>query len=117
MGVLDRPFGFIFGLMRGIVVIAVFYVGILILLESEDRFPESVLSSASIATVRVVATTMMGFAPEEIQAKVEGAIPKQDLDDVKDSLTTITEDAAEDVADDASDLLPDEKITPLLENN
>lgn len=121
MGSFDRPLGFIFGAFRGIVIVAVVYMGVLAVTESEESLPQSVLDSASIAPVRVVATAMTGFAPESVQDTVEDAIPPQDIDDIKDGFTTTAEEqlekakeaaeeTAEDAVDNAGDLLPDEKI-------
>lgn len=117
MGALDRPLGFAFGLLRGMVIIAVVYMGILVITESEDSFPEAVLTSASIAPVRVVATAMTGFAPDEVQDTVEDAIPDQDLDDIKEGFKDAAEEQAEDAIDNAEDLLPDEQIIPLPDSN
>ena len=119
LGGLDRPLGFIFGILRGFVIVAVIYMGALTLTEEEDVFPETVLNAASIAPVRVVATMMTGFAPEDMRDDLKDAIPEQDLDDIKDGFINKAEDAAEDAIDNADDaaknvgdLLPDEITTP-----
>ena len=128
MGSLDRPLGFIFGLFRGLIIVSVMYMGVLALTESEESFPQTVLESASISPIRVVATVMTGFAPEEIQDSVKDAIPEQDLDDIKDGFTTTAEEqlekakeaaeeTAEDAVDDAGELLPDEQIIELPASN
>ena len=87
--------------------------------ENEDAFPETVLNAASISPVRVVATMMTGFAPEDMQDDLKDAIPEQDLDDIKDGFINKAEDAAEDAIDNADDaaknvgdLLPDELNAP-----
>ena len=119
MGALDRPLGFVFGIMRGFVIVAVIYMGALALAEDEEVFPDTVLEAASIAPVRVVATMMTGFAPEDMRDDLKDAIPEQDLDDIKDGFINKAEDAAEDAIDNAEDtaknvgdLLPDELSTP-----
>ncbi len=126
LGNLDRPLGFFFGALRGIVVVALIYVGVLALTESEESFPASVIESASIAPVRIVATIMTGYAPDDFREQVQDAIPDQNLDDIKEGFSDEADDqldnaqdAAEDIIDDAQDgdLLPDEEIILLPESN
>lgn len=126
LGNLDRPLGFFFGALRGIVVVALIYVGVLFLTESEESFPHSVKDSATIAPVRVVATIMTGVAPDEFREQVQDAIPDQDLDDIKrgfsdqaDEQLENVQEKTEEIIEDAEDgdLLPDEQIIPLPESN
>jgi len=49
MGVLDRPLGFIFGVLRGLVLVAIVYMSALLLYESEDHFAQPVLDAALIS--------------------------------------------------------------------
>ena len=123
MGVLDRPLGFIFGVLRGLVLVAIVYMSALLLYESEDHFAQPVLDAALISPVRVTASTISGFAPEEWRDDLQDAIPDQDLDDLKDGLINSTEEVAEDAIDNADetaksigDLLPDEITTPNTNN-
>jgi len=123
MGVLDRPLGFIFGILRGLVLVAIVYMSALLLYESEDHFAQPVLDAALISPIRVTASTISGFAPEEWRDDLQDAIPDQDLDDIKDSLINSTEEVAEDAIENADDtansigkLLPDEIITPNTKN-
>jgi membrane protein required for colicin V production len=123
MGVLDRPLGFIFGVLRGLVLVAIVYMSALLLYESEDHFAQPVLDAALISPVRVTASTISGFAPEEWRDDLQDAIPDQDLDDLKDGLINSTEEAAEDAIDNADEtaksiggLLPDENTTPNTNN-
>ena len=126
LGNLDRPLGFFFGALRGIVVVALIYVGVLFLTESEESFPPSVKESASIAPVRIVATIMTGVAPDDFREQMQDAIPDQDLDDIKrgfsdqaDEQLDKVQEKTEDIIDDAEDgdLLPDEEIIPLPKSN
>lgn len=126
LGNLDRPLGFFFGALRGIVVVALIYVGVLFLTESEESFPQSVKESASIAPVRIVATIMTGVAPDDFREQMQDAIPDQDLDDIKrgfsdqaDEQLDKVQEKTEDIIDDAEDgdLLPDEEIIPLPKSN
>lgn len=119
MGALDRPLGFLFGAIRGLVIVSVIYMGALLMAENEDVFPESVTNAATIAPVRVIATVMTGLAPEDMQDDLRDAIPEQDLDDIKDGFKSKAEDAAEnaidnadDTVDNVGDLLPDEVNIP-----
>jgi membrane protein required for colicin V production len=123
MGVLDRPLGFIFGVLRGLVLVAIVYMSALLLYESEDHFAQPVLDAALISPVRVTASTISGFAPEEWRDDLQDAIPDQDLNDLKDGLINSTEEAAEDAIDNADEtaksignLLPDEITTPNTNN-
>ena len=123
MGVLDRPLGFIFGVLRGLVLVAIVYMSALLLYESEEHFAQPVLDAALISPVRVTASTISGFAPEEWRDDLQDAIPDQDLDDLKDGLINSTEEVAEDAIDNADetaksigDLLPDEITTPNTNN-
>ena len=123
MGVLDRPLGFIFGILRGLVLVAIVYMSALLLYESEDHFALPVLDAALISPIRVTASTISGFAPEEWRDDLQDAIPDQDLDDIKDSLINSTEEVAEDAIENADDtansigkLLPDEITTPNTKN-
>ena len=129
-GNLDRPLGFLFGVLRGLVIVALIYVGVLLLTKSEESFPETVLTSASIAPVRIVASIMTGYAPQNIREDMQDAIPDQDIDDIKEGfseevgeqLENIQENAeekVEDIIEDAEggDLLPDEEIIPLPKSN
>lgn len=126
LGNLDRPLGFFFGALRGIVVVALIYVGVLFLTESEESFPQSVKESASIAPVRIVATIMTGVAPDDFREQMQDAIPDQDLDDIKrgfsdqaDEQLDKVQEKTEDIIDNAEDgdLLPDEEIIPLPKSN
>ena len=126
LGNLDRPLGFFFGALRGVVVVALIYVGVLALTESEDSFPEAVKESASIAPVRIMAKIMTGVAPDEFREQVQDAIPDQDLGDIKkgfseqaDEQLENVQEKTEDIIDDAEDgdLLPDEEIIPLPQSN
>lgn len=98
----DRPLGFIFGLARGAVVVSLIYMGVLVMTESERSLPQSVLESTSITPMRVIATVMTGFAPEDIQDVVKDAIPKQDSIEA-------TQDVVDGAVEDAENLLDDEQ--------
>jgi membrane protein required for colicin V production len=119
LGNLDRLLGFLFGAIRGVVVVAIIYVGVLVFTESEEPFPEPVLTSASIAPVRIMAIIMTGFAPDDFREQVQRAIPDQDLDDIKEGFSDQADeqldqvqDSTEGIIDDAQDgdLRQDEQI-------
>ena len=103
IGSVDQFFGFLFGVVRGAVLVALVYIGGLLLLEREDRFPEAALTSASIIPVRIIGSQMAHFAPGGLGEAVAGRIPDQDIGPLLDS--------ARDAADTATDtLLPDEQL-------
>lgn len=58
MGNLDRPLGFLFGVFRGVVVVALIYLGVTSFSAGESRFPQPVLDSESIEWTRIVANIM-----------------------------------------------------------
>jgi membrane protein required for colicin V production len=107
LGNLDRLLGFLFGAMRGVVVVAIIYVGVLVFTESEESFPDPVLTSASIAPVRITAIIMTGFAPDNFRKQVQKAIPDQDLDDIKKGFSDQTDKGLDQVQDSTEGLIDD----------
>ena len=103
IGSMDQILGFLFGIVRGAVLVTLVYIAGLLLLEREERFPENVLSSASIAPVRIIGSQLAYLAPGGLGELVEGRIPEQDIGPLLDP--------ARNAADRASDtLLPDERL-------
>jgi len=116
-GGLDRPLGFIFGILRGVVIVAVIYMTALLVTRNEAALPEAVLNSTSIVPTRIVASMMSGIAPEDIRQAMEETIPEQDIDALRNKVIgTVSEEASEasgeigEAAKSATeDLLPDEQ--------
>ena len=113
-GAMDRTLGFLFGVIRGVLIITIAYMAALLLMEREDRFPERVLSSASITPARVIASSLVGYAPEVIRESIEGNIPDDSLNSLTNSIGEQTDELGEkagEAADQAKEtLLPDEQL-------
>lgn len=118
-GKMDRPMGFVFGLIRGFVLVSFVYMGGLWVFENEEGFPVVVQESLSIMPTRIVASTMAGFGPEDFKEDIQDSIPEQDVgsigkrivpqpDDVVEDGQSAIEDAGETAID---NLLPDEELT------
>lgn len=114
LGKMDRPLGFLFGVIRGVLIVTVAYMAALMLLEDEQRFPESVLSSASIVPARVIGSSLAGFAPEDMRDSIENSIPEQDIGTITDEIInqgeTLSENAEEAASEVKETLLPDEQL-------
>lgn len=118
-GKMDRPLGFIFGVIRGFVLIALVYMGGLMFYDQEDDFPVIVKESVSIMPTRLVASGMAGFAPEDFREDMLESIPEQDLGTIGKKIVPDPDDAIEDGQDALEDagtsasenLLPDEELT------
>ena len=116
-GGMDRPLGFMFGILRGIVVITVIYMTALLVTRNEAALPESVLSSSSIIPMRIVASMMSGIAPDDIRQAMEETIPDQDIDALRDKVIGTLTDEAKETSDEigkavnsaTDELLPDEQ--------
>jgi len=116
-GALDRPLGFIFGILRGVIIIAVIYMTALLVTRNEAALPETVLNSTSIEPTRIVARMMARITPEDIRQAMEETIPEQDIDALRDKVigkigdevgetTSSIGDAAKSATE---ELLPDEQ--------
>lgn len=113
-GKMDRWLGFFFGVIRGVFIVAISYIAALLVLEREERFPEMLLTSQSIAPVRVIGAALAGYAPDEYRDTLNNSIPEQNLDGVTDQLLNQGQEIGEDLqnsAEEAKDsLLPDEQL-------
>ena len=75
IGRLDALLGFLFGLLRGALVVVFVYLAAVYLLEGEDRFPGAATSSASIVPTRAMASQVVGLAPFYVRLGMSGRIP------------------------------------------
>ncbi|MGC6485135.1 MAG: CvpA family protein [Candidatus Puniceispirillales bacterium] len=118
-GNMDRPLGFIFGVIRGFVLIAVVYMGGLMFYDQEEDFPVIIKESVSIMPTRIVASTMAGFAPEDFREDMLDSIPEQDVKSIGKKVVPDPDEVLEDgqsTLEDASEsaqetLLPDEELS------
>ena len=102
-GKMDRPLGFIFGVIRGFVLVALVYMGGLMVFEQEEEFPTVVTESLSIMPTRIVASTMAGFGPEDFSEDMRDSIPEQNVGDIGKKIVPDPEG----VIDDGQDTLED----------
>ena len=105
-GSLDPFLGFLYGVLRGVVLVALVYMAGLLLLENENRFPDSVLSSASIAPTRLVASQLSGLTGGDVRKSLDKGIPDQDIGTITDGVRGAADRAK-------GNLLPDEELPAL----
>ena len=75
LGGLDRWLGFLFGLIRGFVIVLVIYVGAVIGADGEDRLPGLVTDAQIIPALRESAHLMSGVLPPDMADKITDNLP------------------------------------------
>ena len=75
LGGLDRWLGFLFGLIRGFVIVLVIYVGAVIAAEGEDRLPGLVTDSQIVPALRESAHLMSGVLPPDMGDRIVDNLP------------------------------------------
>ncbi len=70
LGVLDTWFGVIFGLIRGGLLITVFYVGAVMFVQSEDRLYPFMKDSQSSYYIRMITSGFTPFLPADWQSRL-----------------------------------------------
>ena len=75
LGGLDRWLGFLFGLIRGFVIVLLVYTGAVVALEGEDQLPSMVAESQVTPTLRGGAHLMSGLLPTDIRDRVIDNLP------------------------------------------
>lgn len=75
LGGLDRWLGFLFGLIRGFVIVLLVYTGAVVALEGEDRLPSMVAESQVTPMLRGGAHLMSGLLPTDIRDRVIDNLP------------------------------------------
>lgn len=113
LGALDRLLGFGFGILRGFVIIALFYMAALFVVEDEAAMPDEIRSSALMLPVQSMARAMTGLAPENIREDMEQAIPDPQLGkSLKEGIRAGIDKGAQKTTEAGSQLLEDEKFKP-----
>ena len=102
---LDRALGFVFGLVRGIVLVSMVYLGGTVAWD-EDNLPDEIADAKSLPLVKLGADFLASLAPED-------AFPGRDdpgdrIDDAVDKIKEEVEDAAAAVAREKLDEMVDE---------
>ena len=92
LGGLDRWLGFLFGLIRGFVVVVILYTGAVVVAEGEDRLPDMVGESVTTPMLRDSAHLMSGLLPTDMRARIVDNLPRasettKDIQDAGDSIT------------------------------
>ena len=92
LGGLDRLLGFLFGLIRGFVVVVILYTGAVVVAEGEDRLPDMVGESVTTPMLRDSAHLMSGLLPTDMRARIVDNLPgasetTKDIQDAGDSIT------------------------------
>ena len=75
LGGLDRWLGFLFGLIRGFVIVLVIYVGAVIGADGEDRLPGLVTDAQISPALRESAHLMSGVLPPDMGDKITDNLP------------------------------------------
>ena len=75
LGGLDRWLGFLFGLIRGFVIVLVIYIGAVIAAEGEDRLPGLVTDAQIIPALRESAHLTSGMLPPDMGARIMDNLP------------------------------------------
>ena len=92
LGGLDRWLGFLFGLIRGFVVVVILYTGAVVVAEGEDRLPDMVGESVTTPMLRDSAHLMSGLLPTDMRARIVDNLPgasetTKDIQDAGDRIT------------------------------
>lgn len=75
LGGLDRWLGFLFGLIRGFVIVLVIYIGAVIAAEGEDRLPGLVTDAQVIPVLRESAHLTSGMLPPDMGDRITDNLP------------------------------------------
>ena len=98
LGALDKWFGVIFGLIRGALLMTVFYVGAVLFAQSEDKLYPFMKDSQSSPYIRMITSRFAPFLPPDWQSRLSvmkldpsfaesvSEATKQQLDQLEDSL-------------------------------
>ena len=75
LGGLDRWLGFLFGLIRGFVIVVILYIGAAVVAEGEDRLPDVVAESAVTPMLRDSAHLMSALLPSDMRDRIVTNLP------------------------------------------
>ena len=81
LGALDRWFGVIFGIIRGVVIMSLLYGGAVMFTKSEDALPDWVTQSKSAAGIRYTIGTFSPLLPDNIRDKLSDIDAQNLLDE------------------------------------
>ena len=75
LGGLDRWLGFLFGAIRGFVIVLVVYIGAVIGANGEDKLPGLVTNAQILPALRESAHLMSGMLPPDMSARIVDNLP------------------------------------------
>ena len=70
LGALDTWFGVIFGLVRGVLLMTIFYVGSVLFVQSEDKLYPFMKDSQSSSYIRMITSGFAPFLPADWQSRL-----------------------------------------------
>ncbi len=93
LGQLDHALGFVFGVLRGVILVSLLYIGVTIFWDEKD-FPDAIAEARTLALVQASAGFLENFVPE-------GALPDRDRleDPIGDAVEGAVDGAAKAVED------------------
>lgn len=109
LGGFDRWLGFIFGLVRGFLVVLIIYAGAVVAADGDDNLPSIVGKAQITPMLRGTAQTLSGVLPSDMAKRLIENLPDADAvtDDIKDAGDAAIETGS-DAGEGALDLLNDE---------
>ncbi len=107
LGHLNRALGFVFGVLRGIVLVALIYIGATVFWD-EDDFPDQIAEAKSLPLVKQTSEFLAAFLPE-------GALPDRDdvQENVEDAVKEAIESAEEQMEKKIEEVETEEKLQQL----
>ena len=101
LGGLDRWLGFLFGLIRGFVIVLVIYASAVVAAEGEDNLPGLVTDAQITPVLRESAHLMSGVLPPDMREQLSENLPDasettEELQEAREAVSERIEDAASD---------------------
>jgi len=93
LGGLDRWLGFLFGLIRGFLIVLMIYVAAVVVAEGEDKLPGMVADAVVTPALRDSAHLMSGLLPADMRDRIINNLPdaSETTEDIKNTSDSIGE--------------------------
>ena len=75
---LDKVFGFLFGIFRGVLIVVLFYLGFLYLIGKEKKLPDLILEAYTYEYLENTTDTLSDFFIEQVEP-IDDQIKKEDI--------------------------------------
>ena len=75
---LDKIFGFLFGILRGALIVVLFYLGFLYLIGKEKKLPDLILEAYTYEYLKNTTDTLSDFFIEQVEP-IDDQIKKEDI--------------------------------------